>query len=202
MHGKLFLVSASSGAGKTTLVRALLEKLQPPYALHRVVTYTTRVQRTGEKAGDDYHFISVSEFEQKITQGFFLEWSNDYGDYYGCPVDIVHYLDSGISYIAIVDLKGAQTIVSKLPQAVSIWIGVNDITLLQERLCSRNTENEQTIAQRIHLAMREQHDKRLDLLYKYQLFNHDFEKALNELYELIVKELESNVSNMLISRAY
>ena len=80
MVGKIFVVSAPSGAGKTTLVTELISRY--PGKLERVVTYTTRQPRYNEIDGVDYYFISVKEFEEKIAQGFFIEWSTAYGTYY------------------------------------------------------------------------------------------------------------------------
>jgi len=193
--GKLFIISASSGAGKTSLVQAMLAALQDNYALERIVTYTTREQRGQEKCGKDYFFISVKEFEQKIASGYFIEWSNAYGNYYGSPANIVEKLKKGQSQILIVDIKGAQEIARQQSDAILIWIATKDNQTLYERLRTRNRESSQIIAERLRLAMEEDKDERVKMLYKYTLINDVFDKVLIEFCDLIKKELEVAISN-------
>ena len=87
--GKLFIIPAPSGAGKTSLVTALLERIGQSHSLSRVITYTTKMPRSGDIHGRDYHFLSIDQFEQKIKEDFFLEWSVAYDHYYGSPKNIV-----------------------------------------------------------------------------------------------------------------
>src|SRR3990167_6495680 len=103
MIGKIFIISAPSGAGKSTLVAATLANLEKEWPIERVVTYTSKNPRNNEVPGQDYHFIKVDEFERRIKQGFFLEWSNAYGTYYGSPRSIVNQVANGYSYIGIID---------------------------------------------------------------------------------------------------
>jgi len=85
-NAKLFIVSACSGAGKTTLVNAVIENLRKKQVpIERVITYTTKQPRAGEVDGRDYHFVSVEDFQRKIQEGFFIEYSEAYGNYYGSP---------------------------------------------------------------------------------------------------------------------
>lgn len=187
--GKLFIVSASSGAGKTTLVNALLAQWSSSHPLTRVVTYTTRPPRVGDAPGHDYHFISESEFKQKIEEGFFLEWSNDYGAYYGLSGTIIQDLEKGCSYIIILDQSGALKIKQEIPEAVTIWISVSSLEILKERLYSRNTENKEEIIKRLMIAQQEFQGKYEKNLFKYSILNDIFEKALQELEMVIKNEL-------------
>src|SRR5581483_10666268 len=108
--GVLFIVSAPSGAGKTTLVNAALGSLKSSHAIERVITYTSRMPREGEIPGVDYHFISELEFQSRIKDGFFLEWSGAYGTYYGTPRGLLEDLEKGHHRILIPDRNGAQKI--------------------------------------------------------------------------------------------
>src|SRR3989338_2709281 len=122
MIAKLFVVSAPSGAGKTTLVKAALEHLCKKFPIKRVITYTTRPARAGEMDGEHYYFISVNDFKQKVTEGFFLEWSSWYDHYYGSPVSIIEEIKKGTSFVAILDRAGAAEVLRAYPKAVCIWI--------------------------------------------------------------------------------
>ncbi len=188
MAGKLFIVSASSGAGKTTIVNAVLQRIQLIYDVHRVLTYTTRAPRLGEINGIDYHFITVQEFESWITQGFFLEWSSAYGAYYGSPSSIVDELPNGRSYIAILDRAGAEQALKVYPQLVLIWI-YTDIMSLRDRLMQRKTETNEQIEYRIQLAKKEIEEEKLKKLYTFHIHNDDFNRAIEEFESLIVSLL-------------
>ena len=89
MAGKLFLLSAPSGCGKTMLVTQIINDLQPTCQIKRVITYTSRPVRPRELSGVDYHFLSAQEFQERITQNFFLEWSCAYDHYYGTPRSLI-----------------------------------------------------------------------------------------------------------------
>lgn len=188
MVGKLFIVSASSGAGKTTLVNTVLQRIQPLYDVNRLVTYTTRAPRPGEVNGVDYHFVTVAVFESRIAQGFFLEWSNAYGAYYGSPYSITGELPQGKSYIAILDRAGAQQALSKFSELVLIWI-YTDIVSLRDRLTQRKTETEEQIEYRIRLAKKEIEEESLKKLYNFHIHNDDFDRAIEELEAVITSQL-------------
>src|SRR5581483_9450453 len=97
MAGKLFIVSACSGAGKTTLVTEVLNRFKNSFEISRCVTYTSKVPRGNEVDGKDYCFLSVQEFEDYINKGFFLEWSHHYGNYYGTSLNLLQDLEKGKS---------------------------------------------------------------------------------------------------------
>jgi guanylate kinase len=185
MAGKLFIISASSGAGKTTLVNAVLQRIQSTYDVNRVLTYTTRTPRQGEVGGIDYQFVTVQEFEALIVQGFFLEWSNAYGAYYGSPSFIIDELPYGKSYIAILDRAGAERAVKVHPDSVLIWIYA-DVMSLHDRLVQRKTETNEQIEYRIQLAKKEIEEEIFKKFFTFHLHNDDFNRAIQELEALIV----------------
>lgn len=190
MKGKLFVLSAPSGAGKTTLVQALLERFGYYYALERVITYTSKQPRSTERHGIDYHFISPEEFQSKIREGFFLEWSQSYGTYYGSPRHVLDKLVQGKSLILILDRQGAQNIVGGGYQdAILIWLYTKSIEDLRARLESRNTETREQIDRRLVLARQEISAEFQTPQYQYHIMNHDFERALKKLERIIRNEL-------------
>jgi guanylate kinase len=188
MAGTLFIISAPSGAGKTTLVAALLKK-QP--SLVRVVTYTSRSPRKGEVEGSDYYFIPESEFKAKIVQGFFLEWSLAYGAYYGSARSLVEVLDVGVSCIAVVDRTGAQALQALIGSAVLIWIRPPSLKILEDRLRLRGTEAEERILSRLQLAEQELEQEQAHPLFHYTIINDNFDKALGSLVALISQKLSA-----------
>lgn len=139
--GTLFIVSASSGAGKTSIVTEVIKRLKNTYCVERVVTYSSKTARSCEVNGRDYHFVSVAEFQARIAEGFFLETSCAYGTYYGTPRTIVEGLGQGISYILIVDRAGAAAIANQISSVVLIWISVGSLSILEERLYARDRES-------------------------------------------------------------
>jgi guanylate kinase len=185
MAAKLFIISAPSGAGKTTLVEALLKNMQDHHPIERLVTYTTKDPRTGEQPGIDYHYITVNEFKQKIDSGFFLEYSTRYGAYYGSPVDALDKVKSGISIIIIIDRMGAKAISKIYPPAVCIWITPPSIEELQKRLELRNTENRSKIEDRVKLAVEELAEERNTPFYHYTVVNDSFSLAEEALRSII-----------------
>ena len=180
-QGKLFVVSAPSGAGKTTLVTTVIERLVSEWHIRRVITYTTKQPRLGEVPGKDYHFIPVADFKEKVTQGFFIEWSTSYGYYYGSPRYILNDMAQGMSLVLVIDRAGARQIYVQLPDAILIWISTKDLTTLKERLLRRGTEDIGQIRYRLRLACEELEEEIRKPLYHYHILNDDFERALGEL---------------------
>lgn len=189
--GTLFIVSAPSGAGKTSLVLKAIDRLAD-VAIARVITYTTKKPRNGERNGIDYHFIDEGEFKQKIAQDFFLEYSTAYGYYYGTPCSIIDELASGRSYILIIDRAGAQQIVSKISDAVCIWIGVQDLETLKQRLHNRSGQSEQEVQRRLAIAADEIAWQQQNDLYKHIVQNTVFDQALNQLCTIIQGKIAEN----------
>lgn len=188
--GKLFIVSAPSGAGKTTLVLAALESLVGQCHIERVITYTTKTPRPGEKHGHDYYFISQEDFLVKVGQGFFIEYSTAYAHYYGTPRHIVERLAAGISYILVIDRVGAKQIKQQTDKVVLIWIDIPDIKTLENRLTNRNTETEKELKQRLLLAQQELLEEKEENFYQYHICNDVLENALQELLSVILASLQ------------
>ncbi len=189
MDGKLFVVSAPSGAGKTSLVSALIERLGKEYLLERCVTYTTRQLRAGEVHGKDYYFISEREFEQKKNENFFLEWSGAYGAQYGSPRSLIAKLKEGVSLILILDRQGAQEVALQVKNSVLIWLDVHDMKTLEERLISRATDSLAEREFRLELARQERQEEQKSGFFTYSIINEKFEKALSDLEMLVSQEL-------------
>ena len=178
----LFVISAPSGAGKTTIIKELFKAKAIPN-LRFSVSATTRNKRQGETEGKDYHFLSIDEFNQKRDNNEFVEFEEVHGNYYGTlKREVEPYLESMDSLIFDVDVKGALSIKSKYPKAVTIFINV-PIDELVKRLKNRKTESEEEIErrrQRIELELKEK-DK-----FDYIVDNTDsIDKAAKEIEKII-----------------
>jgi len=176
MSGTLFIVSAPSGAGKTSL----LAKLVPADPLVRLsVSHTTRPPREGERDGVHYHFITLAEFNEQAGEGVFLESAEVFGNYYGTSeLAIARQLADGLDVIVEIDWQGAEQVRKRMPDAVSVFILPPTIEALRERLAGRGQDNEKIIAARMQQATAEiSHYPE----YDYLVFNDDFDQALAEL---------------------
>ena len=190
MAGKLFLLSAPSGCGKTTVVCRVVEELKTFCPIERVVTYTSRLARETDRPGFDYHFLSANEFQRLIQQDFFLEWSTAYGHYYGTPRDLIKRVEAGISHIAVVDRAGLRSITDKYQQAVAIWLEPPSFEVLEQRLRGRGTELEEECIKRLNLARQEIEQERVERLCKYCVINDTIESSLDRLKQIILAELD------------
>lgn len=194
--GKLFVISGPSGAGKTTVVHGVLERLVRKRTqgslegcdVDRLVTYTSKMARMGEVNGVDYHFISADEFQKKIEEGFFLEWSNGLGHYYGTPRSVVDDLSRGKSYCLIIDREGAKQISSRVSDAVLVWLGV-DHDVLKERLIKRGTDTPDQIQRRLERARRELQAEKTERLYSYHITNQIYGESVEQMLAIFVSEL-------------
>ena len=189
MSAALFVVSGPSGCGKTTVVEEALTLLQKKYPIKRVITYTTRPARTGEVDGEHYHFLSVDDFKQKIEQGFFLEWSAWYDNYYGSPASIVENIARGLSYIAILDRPGALNVQRAYLQAVLIWIEPPSLEELKKRLEGRAQNDKADIDNRLIKAIIEMDQEHAEPLFSYTIKNDDLAAAVLEFVALIEAKL-------------
>lgn len=148
-RGILLVVSGpSSGAGKDSVVNGFRKK----YESSKVVTYTSRSKRPGERDGFDYHFIKTEEFEKKIKQGFFLEWEKYLDHYYGTPKKKVkRALKSGKDVLLRVDVRGSKSVKKLLPQAVLIYTAAPSFAVMAKRLRHRKDDKE-TIKRKLQVA--------------------------------------------------
>ncbi|MBN1549064.1 hypothetical protein JW872_00160 [Candidatus Babeliales bacterium] len=188
--GRLFLVSAPSGAGKSSLVAAVIEQLASSYSIRRVITYTTKHPRQGEVEGVDYHYIGEVEFLRKLDEGFFLESSTAYHAYYGSPRSIITDLAQGHSWILVVDRVGALRILEEVSDVVAIWITV-PFNSLAQRLRERGTESEEQIQYRIEQGKSEQAQEDARSLYSHVIVNDDFNSAVVQLGNLIISYIDA-----------
>jgi guanylate kinase len=188
--GKLFVISAPSGAGKTTLINELVHRLGDTYKISKVITYTTRPPRTHETNGKDYYFLTSNDFAKKKEEGFFIETSVYDNYWYGSPASILRQLPTGKSFIIATDRPGARSIKKHVPDAVFIWITVPNIETLKQRMLHRGTKNAEILEQRIVLATKEMEEEKQEQWFAYHVINDDFTTALNELENIIKNELE------------
>lgn len=181
MIGTLYIVSAPSGGGKTSLVNALLQSVSD---LEVSVSYTTRPKRPGEEEGVNYHFIDEVRFNQLITDQIFLEYAQVFGCFYGTSRQWVEEkLRAGIDVILEIDWQGAQQIRTLLPEVVSIFILPPSQQILEQRLRARAQDNEQVIARRMAQARTEMSHC---YEYDYWVVNDDFKQAIADL-EVIMR---------------
>ncbi|MFY9178611.1 MAG: guanylate kinase [Venatoribacter sp.] len=179
--GTLFVFSAPSGAGKTSLVKALIERT--PY-IGVSVSHTTRSPRNGEENGKDYHFVSVEVFQTMVGEAAFLEHAQVFDNYYGTSQAWVESeLRAGRDVILEIDWQGAQQVRHLMPDAVSVFIVPPSIACLRKRLENRGKDSEEIIERRMKDARKEiSHYGE----YDYLIVNDDFENTLNELRAIVI----------------
>ncbi|WP_239352030.1 guanylate kinase [Snodgrassella communis] len=178
--GHIFIVSAASGTGKTTLVSRLSAN-QPD--IHISISHTTRMPRAGEQNGVHYHFVSRSEFEEMIADNAFIEHANVYGNYYGTSLKAVESLtQQGYNVILEIDVQGAEQIRHLLPDATSIFILPPSMTELTERLQNRGTDSEDVIAYRLKKSREEIAQS---ILFDYVIVNQELTQAEQDLLAII-----------------
>ncbi len=180
-QGNLYMISAPSGAGKTSLIKKLLPTLDKVMVS---VSHTTRSQRPGEIEGIDYFFASVDKFQDMITQSDFLEYAQVFDNFYGTAQSSVeNSLNKGIDVILEIDWQGAQQIRHLLPNTITIFILPPSTNTLRQRLQERGQDNKATIERRMHDAAKEMSHY---AEYDYLIVNDDFNTALTELKSIII----------------
>ncbi|OQY06702.1 MAG: guanylate kinase [Desulfobacteraceae bacterium 4572_123] len=178
--GALFIVSAPSGAGKTTLCKAVRNRFPD---IGYSVSHTTREPREGEKDGIDYHFITTDDFEKKIRQGKWAEWARVHGNYYGTSADFLNRcMDSGQDILLDIDVQGMRQITAGFPDSITFFIMPPTLEVLRERIETRGTDTKEVIERRIKNARAE-----MDLrhLYRHVVVNNQLDAAIAELATLI-----------------
>jgi guanylate kinase len=179
-RGKLFVIAAPSGAGKTSLVKALLERMPE---LHVSVSNTTRQKRPAEEHGREYHFVSVPEFKELVDQGAFLEHAQVFDNFYGTarrPVEA--QLARGHDVVLEIDWQGAQQVRKTMPECSTIFILPPSRRALEERLRKRATDSDQVIARRLRDAVGDMSHSRE---FNYVVVNDDFEHAVGDLMRIV-----------------
>ncbi|MBL1272336.1 MAG: guanylate kinase [Marinobacter maritimus] len=178
--GTLFVVSAPSGAGKTSLVAEMLHADQK---LGVSVSHTTRPMREGEKDGINYHFVSRAEFEAMIGRGDFLEHADVFGNYYGTSqVWVREMLARGHDVILEIDWQGAAQVRRLVPECVSVFIVPPSAEVLRDRLVGRGTDAREVVERRLTEAREEcRHAAEFD----YLVVNDDFHDALGDLLAIV-----------------
>lgn len=189
-EGVLFVVSAPSGAGKTSLCRELIDSVSD---LRQSISFATRDVRNGERDGVDYHFVGAETFRTMIDQHEFAEWAEVHGNLYGTAVstlkDAAH---QGVDLLLDIDCQGAAQLKKNYHQGVYLFILPPDMVELEKRLRERGTNGEDDIVRRLKNA-----DDEIDQAswYDYLIVNDDFEVAKEKLISIIVAERNKSDRN-------
>ncbi|WP_323002192.1 guanylate kinase [Denitromonas sp.] len=180
MSGTLFIVTAPSGAGKTTLVKGLLER---DASVHLSISYTTRTPRPGEADGREYHFVDVARFRELRDRGEFLEWAEVHGNYYATSrVWLQAQIEAGRDMLLEIDWQGAQQVRKAFPGAVGVFVLPPSTEELERRLRGRGTDSEDVIGRRLLAARGEmRHVAEFD----YVIINNELPAALDDLVAVV-----------------
>lgn len=178
--GLLFIVSAPSGAGKTTLCRAVRNMFPD---IKYSVSHTTREPREGEKDGIDYHFITSADFEKKIRQDRWAEWARVHGNYYGTSADFLNQcMDRGQDILLDIDVQGMRRIIAGFPDSITLFIMPPTPDVLRKRMETRGTDTIAVIERRLKNARAEMDCKHL---YRHVIVNDQLGAAIAEITTLI-----------------
>jgi len=182
-RGLLFIVSAPSGAGKTTLVERLVERL-PNLKMSR--SYTSRHVRRGEADGVDYNFVSRERFEAMIAAGEFLEWADVFGNLYGtCAVDTEQLLAEGFDVVLVIDVQGARQIRASGTDTTTVFVLPPSFQDLEQRLRGRSRDSEEEIQHRLRVARGE---VAAFVDYDYVVINDEVDEAVDRLRSIVIAE--------------
>lgn len=176
----LFIISAPSGAGKTTLSRAVLQRFDD---ILYSVSYTTRESRSGEQDGIDYHFISKSEFRKRIKNDKWAEWAEVHGNFYGTSAEFMDEgLTAGHDILLDIDVQGTLQILNRYPNSITIFILPPSLDTLKNRLESRGTDSTEAIERRLKEAEKELARKDF---YRHVVVNDQLSETIEELVSII-----------------
>jgi guanylate kinase len=180
MAGHLYIVAAPSGAGKTTLVRLLLER---DFRIRLSVSYTTRSPRPGEVDGSDYNFVDLPTFRAMVDSAQFLEWAEVHGNCYGTSKPWIEAeMAAGRDVLLEIDWQGAQQVRKLFPQAIGVFILPPSLAELARRLAARAADSSETIALRLAAAREEmRHVAEFD----YVIINRDLADALEDMVSVV-----------------
>jgi guanylate kinase len=181
-RGHLFIISAPSGAGKTTLVKAVLQQFRD---MRYSISYTTRKPRVEERDGIDYHFISKQDFKKGIHKDRWAEWAEVYGNYYGTSVEFIEKsLSSGCDILLDIDVQGTLQILKHYPDSVTIFILPPSMNALRKRLEMRGSDSQAVIEKRLLNARKEMTQKKM---YHHIIVNDVLSEAIKELSAIFKK---------------
>ncbi len=189
--GKVFVISAPSATGKTTLIRRLAAAY--PNKVGVAISLTTRTMRMGERDGYDYHFVAKPEFEQRIASGDMLEWANVHGNFYGSSKsEIQKILDTGRTPVLIIDVQGWMNARKILTSAKSIFIMPPSVDALWARMEMRGTDSMETRWHRLQTA---RHELEFAKHYDFFVINDQLERAVSEMQDIVIKGKKSVVTH-------
>jgi guanylate kinase len=182
-RGILFIISAPSGTGKTTLCKQLTTNLP---GLWHSVSYTTRKPRPGEEHGREYYFIEEQTFQEMAARNEFVEWAHVYGQLYGTPwKSLTEHIDQGIDVLLEIDVQGAMQVKKRFEDSVSIFILPPSMTVLRSRLQTRASDTPEEIQRRLHKVKEEVWSYRE---YAYIVRNEDLGRSLRDLESIFWSE--------------
>ena len=182
-RGLLFIVSAPSGTGKTTIVERLVQVV-PRLRLSR--SYTSRAARAGEQDGVDYNFIGRGQFEAMIAEHAFLEWADVFGNYYGTGVaDTEAFLAEGEDVVLVIDVQGARQVRGRGIETVGVFVLPPSAAVLESRLRGRSKDSEEQILRRLAVARTEVSEF---AQYEYVVVNDDLDGAVNRMRAIVMAE--------------
>jgi len=180
VKGRLFILSAPSGAGKTTLCRALMEHFRD---MRYSVSYTTREPRKDEINGNDYHFISKEDFSRKIKEGKWAEWAEVHGNFYGTSAEFLDKeLSAGKNILLDIDVEGTIQILKRYPDSITIFIMPPTPEILRKRIESRGADSLEVIERRMKNAEREMTQRDI---YRHVIVNDSLYKAVAEVVSIV-----------------
>jgi guanylate kinase len=182
-RGLLFIVSAPSGAGKTTLVERLVE--QTPH-LKMSRSYTSRRAREGETDGVDYNFVSREQFESMVASGEFLEWADVFGNLYGTSAaDTNRILEQGHDVVLVIDVQGTRKVRSRGLETAAVFVMPPSFAELEHRLRHRSKDSEDAIQRRLHVARQE---VAAFVEYDFVVVNDELTAAVDRLRSIVLAE--------------
>jgi guanylate kinase len=182
-RGLLFVVSAPSGTGKTTIVDGVV-RLVPDLALSR--SYTSRARREGEIDGVDYNFITRERFEQMIAADAFLEWADVFGNLYGtCAADVHRELDAGRDVVLVIDVQGARQVRLRCKDTVLVFVLPPSFDVLEQRLRGRSRDSEPDLQRRLKTARAEVTSF---VEYDYVIVNDELDACVDRLRAIVIAE--------------
>ncbi len=181
--GLLIILSGPSGVGKGTVRKHLIDHFGMTF--YYSISMTTRAPRNGEENGKDYYFVTPEQFQKNIDEGNLLEWAEFVNNRYGTPRDIVEsYREKGIDVLLEIETNGAKQVMTRCPDALSIFLVPPSLEELEARIRGRQTENEATIQKRMAKAAEEM---KLAPNYSYVVVNDDVVRAATEIRDIILR---------------